>query len=165
MCLGSNWFVTPEEFGYSRKQSAQCSHSSRSILGLCSHSGSSLSGKRCISGLDFTAGCWAGTGNVGLTGAPSMFEAEIHHWGCLWGNPKDPHIPGGLHGHSCPVTEQGTHGSKLPSSSGSCWGSPPHFVLADIGLGRLLVFNKPILKIQNLFLEFCLIFFYSFSLL
>lgn len=33
MCLGSDSFVTPEEFGYSRKQSAQCSHSSRNISG------------------------------------------------------------------------------------------------------------------------------------
>lgn len=80
---GSGWFVTPEEFGYSRKQSAQCSHSSRNISGLCSPSASSLPGKRWISGLFFTTGCWAGTGNVGLTGAPSMFEAEIHNWGCL----------------------------------------------------------------------------------
>lgn len=122
VCLGNDSFVTPEEFGYSKKQSAQCSHSTRNILGLGSHSESSLSGERWISGLVFTTGCWAGTGNVGLTGVPSVFEAEIHHWGCLWGDLTVTHILGQcwfLLGQSCPVTEQGTRREPLllPSSS------------------------------------------------
>lgn len=164
VCLGSDCSVTPEEFGYSSKQSAQCSHSSRHISGLCSLSESSPSGKRWVSVPVFTPGCWAGTGNVGLTGAPSMLEAEICPWECLWGTPKSPtslEAAGPvlvLLGPSCPVTEQGTHvGQLLPSSSPALWvtepsgspalGSQDGFFLAGISLGRFFIFNKPTFKI------------------
>lgn len=50
-------------------------------------------------------------------------------------------------------------GFYLPS------GPKVHFLLAGISLGRFLVFDEPIFKIKNLFLEFCLTFFYSFWLL
>lgn len=43
---------------------------------------------------------------MGLTGALSVFEAEIHHWGCLWGDLKVTHVPGG---------RRATAGSSLAS--------------------------------------------------
>ena len=66
-CLGSDSFVTREEFGYGMKQSALCSHSRRNISVLCSHSESYLSWKRCIPSLVFTTGSWARAGNARLT--------------------------------------------------------------------------------------------------
>lgn len=121
--------------------------------------------------LVFTTGCWAGTGNVGLTGAPGVFQAEICHWECLWGTPK---MPTSL-GPPWPVLScdraGDTHGTTAAfqlTCSLTSWGSPPlgsqhaFFFLADISLGRFWVFNKPIFKIKNLFLEFCFTFFCSF---
>lgn len=72
---------------------------------------------------------------------------------------------------SLPVTEQGTHMEHLLPSSSPVLGpagvflpSGPkmHSFLSGISLGRFLGFNKPILKIKTLFLQFCLTFFCAF---
>lgn len=173
MCLGSDSFVTPEEFGYSRKQSAQCSHSSRNILGCAVALNLLFLGKGRFQVWFLPLNVRQGQITWGSQVLRACLRLRFITGGVCGGTSKLPTslgAAGPLLGPPCPVFSCDRAGDMHGTTAAAhlLWGfaSPqiPRciFFLAGVSLGRFLVVNEPIFKIKNLFLEFCLTFFCSF---